>query len=34
MICKGYAESSNKFFKSDNGNKPTSYIVYLNGNNS
>ena len=34
MICKGYAESNKKFFQSHNGNKPTSYIVYLNGNNS
>ena len=32
VICKGYAEGSNKLLKSYNTNKPTSYIVYLNAN--
>ena len=26
MICKGYAEANNKFLKSNDANKPTSYI--------
>ena len=34
MICKGYAEANNKFLKSNDANKPTSYIRYLDANNS
>ena len=34
MNCKGYAEASNKFLESHNGNKPTQYIIYLDANNS
>ena len=29
MICKGYAEATNKFLKFYNINKPTPYIIYL-----
>ena len=34
MICKGYAEANNKFLKSYDANKPTSYIKYLDTGNS
>ena len=33
MICKGYAEANNKFLKSYDAKKPTSYIIYLDTNN-
>ena len=33
MICKGYAEASNKFLESCKGNKPTQYIIYLDAKN-
>ena len=33
MICKGYAKTNNKFLKSYDANKPTSYIRYLDANN-
>ena len=33
MVCEGYAEANNKFLKSYDTNKPTSYIVYLDANN-
>ena len=33
MICRGLAEANNKFLKSYNANKPTSYIIYLDVNN-
>ena len=33
MICKGFAEASNKFLKSYDANKPTSHIIYLDANN-
>ena len=33
MICKGCAEANNKFLKSYDDNKPTSYIIYLDANN-
>ena len=33
IISKGYAEVNNKFLKSYDSNKPTSYIVYLDTNN-
>ena len=29
MICNEYAEANNKFLKSYNTKKPTSYIIYL-----
>ena len=29
MICKGYAEAKNKFFKSYDANKLTLYSIYL-----
>ena len=29
MICKDYAEANNKFLKSYDANKLTSYIIYL-----
>ena len=32
MICKGYSEANNKFLKSYNAKKPTSYIKYLDAN--
>ena len=32
MICKGYAEANNKFLKSCDANKPTSYNIYLDAN--
>lgn len=35
MICKGYAVSiysNNKFLKSNNVNKPTPYLIYLDTN--
>ena len=28
MTCKCYADVNNKFLKSEDVNKPTSYIVY------
>ena len=34
MICKGYAEASNKFFKSYDANKLTLYSIYLEQKNS
>ena len=33
LICKGYAETNNKFLKFCNANKSTSYIIYLGINN-
>lgn len=33
MNCKGYVEGTNKFLKSNEPNKPTSYIIYLRANN-
>ena len=33
MIFKGYAKANNKFLKSYDANKPTSYIIYLDANN-
>ena len=33
MIYKGYAEANNKFLKSQDAKKPTSYIIYLGTNN-
>ena len=33
MICKSYAEANNKFLKSYDANKPTSYIIYLDTSN-
>lgn len=33
MICKGCAEANNKFLKSYDVNKSTSYIIYLGVNN-
>ena len=33
MICKVYAEASNKLLKPYNAKKPTSYIIYLDANN-
>ena len=33
MICKGCAEANNKFLKSYDVNKSTSYIIYLDANN-
>ena len=32
-ICKGYAKANNKLLKSNHGNKPTSYRIYLDANN-
>ena len=32
MICKEYARANNKFLKSNDVNKPTSYIIYLDAN--
>ena len=34
MICQGYAEAKNKFFKSYDANKLTSYSTYLEAKNS
>ena len=34
MICKGYVEANKKFLKLCDANKPTSYIKYLDVNNS
>ena len=33
MIFKGYDEAKNKFLKSYNADKPTSYIIYFDANN-
>ena len=33
MIFKGYNGANNKFLKSCDANKPTSYIMYLDANN-
>ena len=33
IICKGYTEANNKFLKTYNVNKRTSYIIYLGTNN-
>ena len=33
MISKGHAEANNKFLKSYNPNKLTSFIIYLDANN-
>ena len=33
IIYKGYAEANNKFLKSYDANKSTSYIVYLDASN-
>ena len=33
IVCKGYAEATNKFCKSYKANKSTSYIIYLDANN-
>ena len=33
IICKGYAEANNTFLKSQDANKHTSYIIYLDANN-
>ena len=33
MISKGYTESNNKFLKSCNPKKPTSYTIYVDTNN-
>ena len=33
MIFKGYTGANNKFLKSCDANKPTSYIMYLDANN-
>ena len=33
MILKGYTEANNKFIKSYDANKPTSYIIYLDTDN-
>ena len=33
MISKGHAEANNKFLKSCNPNKLTSFIIYLDANN-
>ena len=33
LICKGYAKANNKYLKSCDANKPTSYIIYLVANN-
>lgn len=32
MICKGYAVANNKFLKSNDVNKPTPYLIYLDTN--
>ena len=34
MICKGSAEADNKFLKTCNANKATSYIIYLDADKS
>ena len=33
VISKGHAEANNKFLKSYNPNKLTSFIIYLDANN-
>ena len=33
MTCKNYAEANNKFWKSYDGNKCTSCVIYLDDNN-
>ena len=33
MISKGYADTNNKFLKSYDPNKRTSFIIYLDANN-
>ena len=33
IMCNGYAEANNKFSKSDEANKATSYSMYLDANN-
>lgn len=33
MICKGYIETNNGFFKYYDAIKPTSYTMYLDTNN-
>ena len=33
LVCKGYAEATNKFLKSYGTNKPKSYIILLDTNN-
>ena len=33
MIFKGYTGANNKFLKSCDANKPTSYIMHLDTNN-
>ena len=32
LICKRCTEANNKFLKSYDANKPTSYIIYLDAN--
>lgn len=32
MIYNGYAEANKKFLKSNDANKPTSYIIHLAAN--